>query len=223
MTKARWIGLFVVALVAEAIAARLGWIDDPMPTLAGTAAWTTSRAAGVVAFVALTLDMVFGLFVSTGVFDRIVPRAASVDVHRWLSGVALSLVAIHALALLGDRWIRFDALDLLVPGLADYRPVAVAVGIVAMYAALVVQLSFGWRSQIGARAWRALHGMAFAVFAGAVIHGLAAGSDSGRGGLQLLYGIAGAVVFGLVVLRISSRARRGTRSKPMKRIPLQHE
>ena len=100
--KARWIALFVVALVAEAIAVRLGWIDDPIPKLAGAAAWTTSRAAGVIAFVALTLDMVFGLSVSTGVFDRIVPRAASVDVHRWLASVSLTLVAIHALALLCD-------------------------------------------------------------------------------------------------------------------------
>src|SRR5258707_381039 len=82
-----------------------------VPRLAGTAAWTTSRAAGVIAFAALTLDVVFGLFVSTGAVDRWVPRGASVDVHRWLSGVALALIGLHSVSLLVDPAIRFDALD----------------------------------------------------------------------------------------------------------------
>ena len=66
MTRARWIGLAIVALVVEATLVRLGVVTDPIPKLAGSAAWTTSRAAGVTAFAALTLDVVFGLFVSTG-------------------------------------------------------------------------------------------------------------------------------------------------------------
>lgn len=208
MTTARWIGALVIALVIEAIVVRLGWIDDPIPKLAGSELWTTSRAAGVIAFVALTLDMVFGLFVSTGAFDRWVPRASSVDVHRWLSGVSLTLVSVHALALLGDATAQFDGLDLLVPGLSSYRPAAVGVGIIAFYAALLVQLSFGWRKRIGVRAWRALHFTAFAVFAGAVIHGLLAGSDAGRIGMRAFYAVAGGLVLGLVVLRIILARRR---------------
>src|SRR5262249_51235342 len=70
VTKARWICLVVAALVVEAIAVRLGVIADPIPKLAGTEMWTTSRAAGVTAFGALTLDVLFGLFVSTGAIDR---------------------------------------------------------------------------------------------------------------------------------------------------------
>ena len=77
MTRTRWIGLAIVALVVEATLVRLGVVVDPIPKLAGTAAWTTSRAAGVTAFAALTLDVVFGLFVSTGLIDRWVPRTRS--------------------------------------------------------------------------------------------------------------------------------------------------
>ncbi len=209
MTRARWIAVGVLALVAEALAVRFHIIADPLPKLAGNEAWITSRAAGVTAFAALALDVVFGLFCSTGLLDRWVPRGASIDVHRWLSGVALSLVAVHAGALLADGYVRFDAIDLVVPWSSAYRPTAVAIGVLAFHAALVVHASFGWRKRIGTRVWRALHFTAFAVFVAAVVHGLTAGSDAQHVGLRALYASTAAVVLGLVAVRVvlAMRAR----------------
>jgi predicted ferric reductase len=192
------------ALVAQAVATRLGLVGDPFPKLAG--AWTTSRAAGVTAFAALTLDVVFGLFVSTRMLDRWIPRGASVDVHRWLSGVALALVALHALALLFDASMPFDALDLLVPWQSSYRAGAIALGVFALYGAALVHASFDWRKRIGVRVWRALHFTAFAIFVVAGVHGVLAGSDSS--GLRPLYGAALAMVGALVVARIARAARK---------------
>ena len=203
MTRARLITLLVVAVAADALALRLGWLDHPLPRLAGPEAWTCSRAAGVIAFVALTLDVLFGLFVSTGALDRWVPRAASVDVHRWLSVVALTLIGVHAVALLADSWVKYDALDLVVPGLSSYRTGPVAIGILAMYGALLVHQSFGWRKRIGVRAWRALHFIAFAVFVAAVAHGVLAGTDARHPGMRALYLGAGVTVGALVALRIA--------------------
>ena len=211
MTRRRWIGLAIVALVVEATLVRLGVVSDPIPKLAGTAAWTTSRAAGVTAFAALTLDVVFGLFVSTGLVDRWVPRGASVDVHKWLSSVALTLVGVHSLALLVDPAVHFDALDALVPGMSSYRAGAIAIGVLAMYGALVVHLSFGWRKRIGVRAWRALHFTAFLVFVGAIAHGMLAGSDAAHHGMRALYAGSGVVVTALVVIRIAVACQMGTR------------
>ncbi|HEX7701799.1 MAG TPA: hypothetical protein VF403_13770 [Kofleriaceae bacterium] len=212
MTRARWIGLVIVALVVEATLVRLGVVTDPIPKLAGTAAWTTSRAAGVTAFAALTLDVMFGLFVSTGLIDRWVPRGASVDVHKWLSSVALTLVGVHSLALLVDPAVHFDALDALVPGMSSYRAGAIAIGVLAMYGALVVHLSFGWRKRIGVRAWRALHFTAFLVFVGAIVHGMLAGSDAAHHGMRALYAGSGVVVTGLVVIRIAAAIFRRART-----------
>lgn len=112
----------VLLIVLDAVAVRLGLAAGAIPKLAGTSLWVTSRAAGVTAFLALTLDVIFGLLVSTGAADRLVPRARSVDVHRWLSSVALALTGVHAIALIGDRFVRFDVLDLLVPFLSSYPP-----------------------------------------------------------------------------------------------------
>lgn len=200
-------------IVLDAVATRLGLAPGAIPKLAGTAAWTTARAAGVIAFVALTLDVVFGLLVSTGAADRLVPRGRSVEIHRWLSSVALALTAGHAVVLLGDRFVRFDVLDLLVPFLSPYRAVAVGLGILAGYGALVVHLSFGVRRRLGVKTWRRLHFLSFAVFGAALTHGVLAGSDSGRVGMQLLYLGSAALVAGLTLHRavVIPIARRATR------------
>jgi sulfoxide reductase heme-binding subunit YedZ len=108
-----------------------------------------------------------------------------------------------------DRWVPFDALDVVVPGLSSYRPGAVAIGMFAMYGAAVVHASFGWRKKIGVRAWRALHFTAFAVFVTAVAHGLVLGSAATRP----IYSVAVAIVLALVVLRIVLVVA-GRRSRP---------
>jgi sulfoxide reductase heme-binding subunit YedZ len=202
VTRARVIAVGVVALVVLAILERLGIVE--LPRLTGTEAWTTARAAGVIAFAALTIDVVFGLFASTGLLDRVIPRGASIDVHRWLSGVALALIGVHAASLLADGYIKYDALDALVPGLSSIRTGAVAIGIFAFWGALLVHASFGWRKRIGVRAWRALHFLAFAIFVAGIVHGVTAGSDA----LRPIYTGAALLVGALVALRITSALAR---------------
>ena len=211
--KRRLLFLIIALFVAEAVAVRLGWMPD-LPRLSGPEAWTTSRAAGVIAFAALTLDMVFGLSISTGILDRWIPRGASVDVHRWLSSVSLSLIAVHALVLMADRWVRYDAFDVLIPGVSSYRPGAIAIGIIATYAALVVHASFGWRKRIGQRAWRALHFLSFAIFLAAIAHGLLA-SSGGHPWLRHVYAASGAIVSALVLVRVALAVTAvGSRQRP---------
>lgn len=199
----------LLLLVLDAIAVRAGIATGAIPKLAGTSLWVTSRAAGVTAFLALTLDVVFGLFVSTGAADRWIPRARSVDVHRWLSTVGLAMTGVHAFALLGDRFVRFDMLAVLVPFLSSYRAVAVALGVLAAYGAVLVHASFSWRKQLGAKTWRKLHYLSFFVFAAALVHGLFAGSDSSATGMQAMY-VSSATVVGVLGLYrvVSSRAAR---------------
>ena len=200
------IGLVLLALFA-AVAARLGLVVAATPTIAGPAPWTTARAFGVTALLAVTADVVFGLLVSTGVADPLIPRARAVDVHRWLSSVALTLTAGHVLALMTDRFVRFDALDVVVPFVSSYRPAAVALGVFAAYGAVVVHVSFALRRRIGTKSWRRLHFVSFAVFVTAIAHGLAAGSDSDLRGLQAFYAWS-AITVGVLVLYRVLRARR---------------
>jgi sulfoxide reductase heme-binding subunit YedZ len=196
----------VVLAVADALAARAGWSASVLPRSDGPWPWLASRAAGVTAFVAITLDVTFGLFVSTGAADRWIARARSVDVHRWLSSVALALVAAHALLLLGDGFVRFDLLDAVVPFLAPYRPAPVALGLGAAALAALVHASFGLRHRIGVATWKRIHRLTLGIFVLALAHGLLAGTDAGSPWLRGFY-MASATIVSVLLLRRGFRIR----------------
>jgi predicted ferric reductase len=195
-------------VVGVSVAARSGLVvavlPDPRPE--GPFAWMLSRALGVTAYVALSLEVLLGLALSTGAGDRLLARARSVELHQWLSSVALALTGAHAHALVGDRFVRFDLLDVLVPFASRHRPAAVGLGVLAAWAAVVVHASFGARKRIGARAWRVVHYLAFALYAAATAHGLAAGTDARATWMRAVYaGSAGALAL-LVGLRLRAAA-----------------
>ncbi|MBK9035388.1 MAG: ferric reductase-like transmembrane domain-containing protein [Myxococcales bacterium] len=201
------LALGALALLAlGAVGARLGVVVAP-PRPDGPWAWVAARAAGVTALVALTLDALAGLVLSTGALDRWLARARSIELHQTLSRFALGLTAGHVLLLLADGYIRYDLFDALVPGVSSYRPWAVAAGIVAAYLAVVVHVSFGWRARLGTRTWRRLHYLSFAVLIGALGHGLAAGTDTGRPGLRALYVVLAGSVAALVAVRALTAIR----------------
>lgn len=196
----------LVILVLDAVATRSGWGPGVAPKLTGSSLWITSRAAGVMAFLALSLDVALGLFISTGVADRFISRARIVEAHRFLSLVALALTALHAGALLGDRFIRFDVFDVLVPFVATYRRLSVGLGLLAAYVVVVVHQSFAWRGWLGAKRWRSLHGASFVAYAAAFSHGIFAGTDTPA--LFAVYVASGSLVGCLVLYRVAIALRR---------------
>jgi sulfoxide reductase heme-binding subunit YedZ len=153
-----------------------------------------ARAGGLAAYVLLTMSVLAGLVVKSRPFGRALRAATATDLHRTLALLGLGFLALHGGALVLDSTVHISPAALLVPGLSPYRPVAVAVGVLAAELMLLVYVSFGLRKRIGMRAWRRLHWATYAVFAGATAHGLAAGSDSSRPwALGLYLGAVGAV------------------------------
>ena len=193
-------------LLLGAVAARLGLASAP-PRPAGPWAWVTTRALGVTALIALALDVFLGLAMSTQRASRavaaMVPRGRLLELHQVLGRAALMLTAGHALLLLADPYIGYDALDVLVPGLSSYRPLAVAAGILAAYLALLVHRSFRWRARLGAKGWRRLHALSFVAFFAALGHGLFAGSDTASAGMRALYVALASITTALLALRLS--------------------
>lgn len=145
-------------------------------------AWIVARASGLVAFGLLTLAVWAGLAMSTRLLapKRQKPFLA---LHRTLAWTGLSMVGLHVGALLLDPVLRFNVLSVLVPGVATWRPGAVALGIVAGWASLALAASFKARRWIGQKGWRRLHYVSFAAFWLALGHALLVGSDlKGFGG-----------------------------------------
>jgi len=106
----------------------------------------------------------------------------------------------HIVALVMDKYAGVGVVGALAPGSSGYRPLAVALGTLSIYAGLLVGGTAALAGRLFGRAWRPIHRLAFAVFGLAWLHGLLAGSDSPR--LRLMYVATGAAV---VVLGATSR------------------
>jgi hypothetical protein len=164
-------------------------------------AWYIARSAGLVAFGTLTLSVWLGLAMSTRLLGT--RRQKSLfGWHQTLAWTGLSMLGLHAGALLFDPTLHFGLPSVLVPFASAWRPVAVAAGVVAGWLALMLAMSFRLRKRIGQRGWRRLHYASFAAFVLALGHALTAGTDvKGLGGVGLV-AIAGAPVLWLGLVRI---------------------
>ena len=173
-----------------------------MSTVAGiSTAWLIARAAGFVAFGALTLSMWVGLLMGTRLLGTKRGRLL-LTWHRTLAGTGLAMLALHAGALLFDPVIHFGPAAALVPFAAPWRPAAVAAGVVAGWLMVTLSLSFRMRKWIGQRGWRRLHYASFAAFVLALGHAVSAGTDLAGIGGPILAVVAGGPVLCLTFLRI---------------------
>lgn len=172
--------------------------------------WMLIRGSGLVAYGLLAAATIWGLVLSLGVL----PRGAKplTLVHESLSVGALLATGVHMMALYLHDYLEFTAEEILVPGTSDWRPVAVSWGAVAFYGMLILTTSFYLRRHIGQRQWRLLHFGAFGVFAGGLVHGVMAGTDTSHPAVLGLYvATAGAVVV-LVAMRIATVTAPGSTS-----------
>jgi predicted ferric reductase len=165
--------------------------------------WYLSRSSGVVAYLALWLSVVLGLTL-TNRFARLWAGGPAVaDVHQFAGLLALALVLFHVVILLGDRYTSYRIDQLLVPFTATpHEPFWVGLGQIALYLAVPVTFSFYLRWMIGARAWRLIHYLSFAVFVLAVAHGLGAGTDSGSALMLGMYLVTGCSIVFLTSYRV---------------------
>ena len=180
--------------------------------------WILLRAAGIGAYVALFLAVVWGLISSTGVVTRRVSKPAGNHFHAVMGAAGLTLLAIHIVLLVLHDYMPFDPLDVLIPLRAPYRPVSVALGIVAMYAMVLIVTSSWIKKHLPKRAWRGIHLLALPAFMLVLLHGVFAGTDTQRPGMLVLYGGSGIVVLFLVLVRALTYGFRPPRPDPPGRV-----
>ncbi|HXH21688.1 MAG TPA: hypothetical protein VNN10_06635 [Dehalococcoidia bacterium] len=172
----------------------------------GHTVWYFVRASGISAYGLLTLTVVGGLVVSNRTLPGGQARADVFDAHQFLALLSLGTSGLHALALLLDEYVGFSPRQVLLPFTSSYRPVAVALGIMALYLLAAVYASFYLRRWIGQKAWRAVHYASFAVFVLATYHGILSGADSREIWVLALYLGAIFSVVGLTAWRLVREA-----------------
>ncbi len=175
------------------------------------AMWYITRAAGLTAYLLLWLSTVWGLAVTSKIFDPILHRMFTYDFHQFLSLLAIGFVILHIVVLLADRYLPFSLTQILVPFSAPYRPLWVGLGVIGLYLTLLVTVTFYIRRSIGQRAFRVIHYASFVAFLATAAHGLFAGTDSVLPATRLMYFGTTLVVVFLTAYRIWAVIPRGHR------------
>ncbi len=163
--------------------------------------WIILRAAGIGAYLMLFLSVAWGLVATTGTLSKRVSKASATVVHQFMSTTGLLLLAVHIGLLLVDSFMPFHPLDLLIPMRSTFKPVAVAFGIIAMYAMVMVLVTSWTKKYMGTKWWRRLHLASAPTFTLALAHGIFAGTDTVRPWMWWMYVVTGTVVLFLVAVR----------------------
>ncbi len=169
------------------------------------ALWYVTRSAGIIAYLLLWLSTVWGLAVTSKIFDPLLARAFTYDMHQFLSLLGIGFTAVHVVVLLADRYLPFSIAQVLIPFIAPYRPVWVGAGIIGLYLTLLVTVTFYIRQYIGQKSFRLIHYASFAGYLSVTLHGLMAGTDSALGVMQFVYAGTALVVVFLTVYWLAMR------------------
>ena len=175
--------------------------------------WEGIRAAGLLAYALLSLGVLLGLATRTRAFDALLRRGWVNELHQSLSVAALAAVAGHVAFILLNREEPFSPAAVFVPFAASWQPLAVTLGVVAMYLAALLVASSWLRPHIGWKVWRAIHYGGFGAWVLALAHGLTAGTDTQATWVVWLYAISAVLVGLLLAYRVLGGAPPVTQSR----------
>jgi predicted ferric reductase len=194
--------LTLVAIGAIAALVALGVTDQVLPAADPRTAelrpWIAARALGVTAYLLLALQVATGLLLSH-------PRNTAswrmtrqtFPWHELLTVFTYAFLILHVVLMAIDPWAKVGWLGAIVPGFSGYRPPAIAIGTVAVYAMLFTAVTAKWTRLLPSGWWLRVHRFAAVTFLLTWMHSVLAGTDSGAltplylaTGLPILLGVA---------------------------------
>lgn len=141
-----------------------------------------SSYAGLLATGVLTLNILFGMMISTGYtrheyWKRLPLKIRGWDIlyiHNWTAYVALVLVLLHPLLLLFDPATKFTLIDIFYPVNAPHEKWMVAFGTISLYALIVVIITTQKvvKRSMGFRTWKNIHLISYGTALLFLIHGM---------------------------------------------------
>src|SRR5581483_7906608 len=206
--------MMLLAVAGGAIAAAVVlpmWLPGLTTSLLGSepkAFWYLARSTGVVAYVLLWLSLVFGLVVSNKMARLWNGGPTAVELHHFVTWLAIAFGLFHALILMGDSYIKSTLAQVVTPfAYTGYEPFWVGLGQIAFYLALLVAVSFYARKWMGYRAWRTLHYVSFVIYFLLTAHGFFSGTDTSTPAVLGMYIATSAAVYFLLIVRIFDAVR----------------
>jgi hypothetical protein len=173
----------LLALGAIAAIAIVFTTDQVLPATSAHQAqlrvWLGSRAAGLVALLLLSFQVVVGLVLSHPTNKstwRLSKLLFPWHEHAWV--FVLAFVFVHVITIAVDRFANVGWLGALVPGMSEFRTVPVALGTLALYSLVITGLTARITKLLPTGWWLKLHRLSLGVLALAWAHGMLAGTDT---------------------------------------------
>ena len=147
--------------------------------------WYTTRATGMVTLILFTMVVSLGTLVANRIGGTMVGRFEINELHRSLSMVAMTFLAIHILTTVLDSFVPTGLISVVIPMTSQYKRVAVGIGAISFDLIVAVWASSLLKLRIANTTWRFIHWLSWLGFASAVVHGFMTGTDS-RSGIGLV-------------------------------------
>ncbi len=164
--------------------------------------WFLARATGIVALFAMGASVAFGVLLSTRLLpDRRRP-AWLLDVHRWVSGIAVLGLGVHLAALVADSYLTFGWREIFVPYASGWEPFAVMLGVLSLWSLVIGTAAAVYRKRLSRQTWLVLHRLTYASFWLSCLHAGLAGTDAGNRLYQVLAAVLMTLIAFLVLYRM---------------------
>lgn len=178
------------------------WGTNLGRALAEKSPWIAARASGVLVYLLAFGSVTLGLLTTLKWFRRGLNPARIMYLHRIFSLLLLIFGVVHIAGLLLDTYLKMSLFEAFVPFAASYKPVWTSLGILAVYASLIVITSAYLARRLGYKVWRGLHYLSFGIFPMGFLHGVMAGTDTTSGWMQSIYMLTGFIVVTLCGIRL---------------------
>jgi sulfoxide reductase heme-binding subunit YedZ len=176
-----------------------------LPAAAGPSAyWYLTRSTGAMALLLLTLAIALGVIDVQRRSTPRWPRFVVDSLHRNVSLLAMTFLAVHILTSVLDSFAPIPLIDAFVPFAGSYRPFWLGLGAIALDLLLAVTVTSLLRQRMGYATWRAIHWLTYASWPIALLHGLGTGSDVKSAWLLWLSVACVAIVVAAVLARVRS-------------------
>jgi hypothetical protein len=169
------------------------------------APWILGRAAGVTSYVLLVALVAMGLVLSHPWRTRFArpSTATRIRLHVSLAAFTFAFATLHVVVLATDSYAGVGLRGAVVPMAATYRPVAVTMGVIGLYAGLLAGLTAALAGRVTARIWWPIHKVSALSLVLVWLHGVLAGSDTRL--ILALYLTTGAAIALLALSRYAAR------------------
>jgi sulfoxide reductase heme-binding subunit YedZ len=167
--------------------------------------WITSRAAGTLALLFSSIAVSVGLTMGSKLLKG---RGPDLRVtHEALSLATIVALVVHAVTLLGDKFLHPSLAGIAIPFVSSYMTLWTSMGIVAGWLMIILGLSFYARGRIGQQRWRKLHRFTALAWLLGLWHSLGEGTDAGQTWFLVAVAVVTIPAAVLLVARVAGAGR----------------